>query len=145
MLGEPLARIQFVNARVTEGIARDFFAACFHFLNDGINASAFTEEQMHAIVLCHAVIQAIHLGIEIECHFWQPHGIHIPATLAEEHFGIEIPAVDEFPVGLRGRCSQPTATAAHDFVNHELAHAGGILVRDIRVEESALIGRRPRA
>jgi len=125
--------------------ARNGFAGGFHFLDDGFNAGAFGDEDVHVVDLVHHLLQAGGFGGKIDFHFRHEHRMDILAILREADLGEEIQFRQTFTINLGGVGGQPAAVAAHHFVDDQHARVGAVLGDHVFKIFSALFGGRPGA
>lgn len=145
LLPKPLARIDRIELDVTECIAGHVFACSRHFLDDGFNARAFGDEDVDAIVLVHDCLQSSGLGLDIQFHFGDEDRMNVLASGGEADGVGPLEVVEAPAVGIRCRRCEPTAVAAHHFVNDEHARVGVVLGDNVFEVLRAFFGGGPGA
>ena len=130
---------------MAERVARHFFALGFHFLDDGVNARSFGDEDVHAIVEIHNGVEAFRFLRDIDFDFGNVNAVNIVFFRVNADFGNEFVRVEAAAVFARGRGGEPAAVAPHDFVHDEHARVRGVFRNDVFEENRALFSRRPSA
>ena len=145
VLLEPVADVDGVDLHVAECVALDLFAGCFALCHDGVEASAFGDEERHVAALVHDPAQAVCLGFQIEGHFRQVNAVDVL------HRRVHHQLLDIFIVlgtldvlARRGRC-QPPAMPAHDLVDDKGPRCGTLFIADMVEEMGADLRSRPGA
>ena len=124
-------------------VARHFFAPAFDFLDDVRHARAFGNEEVHAVVLVHDFAEAGGFGFNVERHFGNVNAVNFAALVAEAEFRHKIHFRDQLVIFHGGGGGEPTAVAAHDFVDDEHARVGVVFGNDVAEIAGALFGGRP--
>ncbi len=107
------------------------------------SARTLAEEDVDGIFLVHRLGEPGDLGFEVDVHLRHPHRIDIPAVLAEEELGTEIPRIQALAVSRGGGAGKPAAVAPHHLMDDEVAAAGRVLIGDVLEEDRALFGGGP--
>ena len=74
---------------MTEGIAWDRFATCFHFGYDTFNSSAFTDENVHVVVGIHQSAQTGSFASKVQFHLWNIYAMNREIGAGETEAGEE--------------------------------------------------------
>lgn len=145
LFSEPGARVDGVEFDVAEGIARDGFAAGFHLGDNGLDAGAFGDEEVDAVVVVHDGLEAGGLLFDVDFHFGEEDRMDFLASPGEADAGEEGGFVEEFAVFDGGGGGEPAAVASHDLMDDEHAGVGVVFGDDVGEEFGALFGGGPGA